>query len=417
MTVTTAEILCVGTEILIGDIVNTNAAFLSGRLAEMGIAQYRQSVVGDNPDRLEEAVRAALARCDLLILTGGLGPTYDDLTKEITARAIGLPCEADPDCMRQVEAFYRERKIPIHDADRRQAYLPRTGVAFPNRYGSAPGVGVRVPGADKLVVLLPGPPREMQPMFDEEVRPFLEQYTQGVIVSRNLNIIGIGEPALEEMLSPLMRSAANPSVAPYCSEGEVRLRISARDTDRDHAAAKCEAMMQRILQTPVGPYVYGVDTSLPEAVIDALVQRKLHIAAAESCTGGLLTAMLTAVPGASEVLDGSVVTYANRIKEQFAGVRTETLEACGAVSEKTAAEMCRGIQTTMCADVGVSITGLAGPGGGTPETPVGTVFVGVSYRGRTRTAELHLHGTREHIRTLSVKRALTLVLEEIRRDV
>lgn len=414
MTINTAEILCVGTEILIGDIVNTNAAFLSQRLTEMGIAQYHQSVVGDNPERMEEAIRQALSRCDLLILTGGLGPTYDDLTKQIAARAVGLSCEIDEECLRDVKAFYDRRGTAMRGCDLQQAMMPRGAHAFRNRYGSAPGVGIAVPGQDKFIVLMPGPPREMRPMFDEEVRPYLEQFTNGVIVSRNLNIIGMGEPEVEQYLAELMRTAVNPSVAPYVSEGEVRLRISAKAQTKEEGYALCDQTAQIIRRSPVGACIYGTDTSLHQAVVQALKEKKRHIASAESCTGGLFAAKITEVPGASDVIEGSVVTYANRIKEQLTSVSHDTLERYGAVSEQTAREMCRGVRKLFCADIGVSITGLAGPGGGTEALPVGTVFVGVSDDRGEEVQRLRLDGTREYIRTVAVKRALAMVLRRLR---
>lgn len=414
MKLKTAEILCVGTELLIGDIVNTNAAFLSGRLAEMGIAQYHQSVVGDNEERLEEAVQTAIGRCDLLILTGGLGPTYDDMTKRAVARALGLDCIADDNCTRHVQAYCARRGTEFRACDRNQCLLPRGAFSFCNRWGSANGVGLVLPSVQKIVVMLPGPPRETRPMFDTEVRPYLEQFTDGVIVSRNLNLAGIGEPAVEELLSAQMRAAVNPSIAPYCTEGEVRLRVSARADTREAGERMCDRTVRELLATEIGKYVYGVDTGLAQATVTELNRRGWHIATAESCTGGLISAMLTAVPGASRVLEGSFVTYADRTKQCLLGVSPETIARHTAVSEQTAREMAQGVCQRLSCEVGVSVTGYAGPDGGDAENPVGTVFVGVCVNGKTDVERHALSGTRDYIRTVAAKRALSLALRAIR---
>lgn len=394
----TAEVLCVGTEILIGDIVNTDAAFISERLSALGISQYHQSVVGDNPERLARAVRAALRRCDLVILTGGLGPTYDDLTKETVAQLAGVGTALHEPSLGRIKEFFEKLGVPMTSNNIKQAMLPEGATVFPNDFGTAPGMALTVPasaigegdggeplysdvsGAERTVILLPGPPHELVPMFERYAQPYLSARCGAVMLSRNVGIFGLGESAVEDVLAPMMKAADNPTVAPYCGEGQVRLRVTARAGTEAECAAMCDSAVDRIKQTSVGRFVYGVDRTLEEAVISEAAERGLRLSAAESCTGGLVCGALTSVSGSSAVFDGGAVTYSNEMKMKLLGVKPQTLESFGAVSRQTAAEMALGALRLSGADIAVSLTGIAGPGGGTEEKPVGLVYIAVASR-------------------------------------
>ncbi len=409
-----AEILCVGTEILIGDIVNTNAAYISKRLAALGINQYYQAVVGDNPQRLEEKIREALTRCDLLIMTGGLGPTYDDLTKETAARCMGRKLYLHERSLERMSAYFTSMNRTMTENNRKQAYMPEGSVVFDNDHGTAPGLAMEDEADSKIVIMLPGPPREMVPMWDDSVEPYLRQFSEAVFYSRNINITGMGESAVENVLRDYMEKAVNPTVAPYCKEGEVRLRVTARVKTPEEGRALCDRAIAEIAATEVGKYIYGIDTTLEEAAVRLLAEAGKHVATAESCTGGLIAKRITEVSGSSAVFDGSVVSYANRIKEKLVGVKAETLEKYGAVSEETAREMACGIREVIGADYGIGVTGIAGPTGGTPEKPVGLVYVSLADEKECQVVRLTLKGDREHIRTLTSNHALAMLIRRLK---
>jgi len=411
--INSAEILCVGTEILIGDIVNTNAAYISKKLAELGINQYYQAVVGDNPKRLEKMINEALKRCDLLIMSGGLGPTYDDLTKETAAKCMGRELKLHEHSLSRMEKYFSKRKAAMTENNKKQAYMPVDAIVFDNNNGTAPGCAIEDEERGKIIIMLPGPPREIIPMIDESVVPYLEKFTDSVFVSKNINIIGMGESAVENELRELMTSSINPTVAPYCKEGEVRLRITAKSTSRTEGEKLCDAMIATIKSTPVGKFIYGIDTTLEEAAIELLKSKHKTVATSESCTGGLLSERITQVPGSSEIFDGGVVTYANRIKEQLISVRSETLEKYGAVSEETAREMAEGVRNLIGADIGIGITGIAGPGGGTQEKPVGLIYVACTDENGTEIRKLNLAGNREYNRKLATNNALSMIIEAL----
>ncbi len=410
--INSAEILCVGTELLLGDIVNTDAAFISRRLAALGINQYYQGVVGDNPARLEYALTLSLERSDLVILTGGLGPTYDDLTKETAARLMGRKLYMHEESLARMMARMNRYGHPITENNKKQALMPEGAVVFKNNYGTAPGLAIEDEEKGKIIILLPGPPRECEPMFSEEVEPYLRGFSDHILFSKNVNIFGMGESKVEDTLRDLMTGSTNPTLAPYAKDGEVLLRVTASGKNEAECAELCDKMIEKIRAAEVGAYIYGVDAgSLENALVSLLTERKLHIACAESCTGGLVAKRITNVSGASAVLDGSIVTYSNEVKEKFVNVSRETLEAHGAVSRETAIEMARGVRKLFGADVGVSTTGIAGPTGGTPEKPVGTVFVGVSTESFEEVRELHVGNglqPREYVRHVSSSNALDL---------
>ncbi len=410
ITINSAEILCVGTEILIGDIVNTNAAFLSKKLAELGINQYRQEVVGDNPARLESMIREALDRCDLLIMTGGLGPTYDDLTKETAAKCMGRTLSLHQRSFERMQSYFTEQNKVMTENNRKQAFMPEGAVVFDNDNGTAPGLAIEDEARGKIVIMLPGPPRETIPMFTDYVMPYLSKFTSTIFVSKNLNIHGIGESHVESLLHEEMLAATNPTLAPYCKEGEVRLRVTAKAVSREEGLAMCDEMIEKVRKTPVGPYIYGIDTSLEQAVVQRLKAEHLHVTAAESCTGGLVAERLTSVPGASDVFDGSIISYADRTKASILHVSEETLSQHGAVSAQTACEMAEGVRVLMSADIGVSVTGFAGPDG----SKVGLIYVACADGLETKVTELHLKGNREHNRNIASNYALSMILDCLR---
>ena len=412
--INSAEILCVGTELLMGDIVNTNAAYISGRLAAMGINQYYQAVVGDNPARLERCIASSLERCDLIIMTGGLGPTYDDLTKETVARMMNRRLTMHERSLERMKAYFIHRGAVMADTNIKQAMMPEGSVIFDNNNGTAPGLAIEDGERGKIIIMLPGPPSEMVPMFRDSVEPYLRNFSAVTLVSRNINFVGIGESALEEILAPLMKAAENPTVAPYCKEGEVRLRVTARAESEAEGLILCDAMISRIKQSGAAPYIYGIDTNLPSALIDLLREKKMKITTAESCTGGLIAEMLTSVAGASDVFDGGAVTYANALKSSLLGVKKETLERFGAVSEETAREMEAGIRALTGADVALAVTGIAGPGGGTDEKPVGLVYIAAGTKERTSVRCCRFIGSRERIRALSAVTAFAMALETVK---
>ncbi len=395
-----AEIIAVGTELLVGDILNTNAQFLSQRLFALGIDMYYQTVVGDNTDRLKEAIRLAFSRADLVVFSGGLGPTEDDLTKETVAEYFHVPLlfhTEIADLIRQ----YLHGHCP--ESNMKQAYVPEGAQVLHNQYGTAPGLILEQD--EKTAILLPGPPNELEPMFKACVEPYLKAKSHTVMVEQFVRVFGIGEARVGELLADLMENA-NPSLAPYAKEQEVLLRIAAKAATEQEAAAMIESVRQTLCER-LGDavYAYGEQT-MPQTVGNLLLEQNVKIACAESCTAGLLTAALGDVPGISAVLSESVVTYSNEAKTKYLGVSTETLERYGAVSEETAREMALGIQKATGCDMGVSVTGLAGPDGGTPEKPVGLVYVGLVYHGSIRVLRLQLHGSRQKVRRMAVMHAL-----------
>ncbi|MBE7035080.1 MAG: competence/damage-inducible protein A [Ruminococcaceae bacterium] len=402
-----AEIVAVGTEILVGDIVNTNAQFLSRELFALGIDMYYQTVAGDNPSRLSEAIRLAFSRADLVIFSGGLGPTDDDLTKETVAAFFDVPLLFHEEIFAEIKSYL---KGPCPESNKKQAMIPQGAIVLHNSRGTAPGVILEAQG--KIAVLLPGPPRELLPMFTEQVVPYLRSKSDASMYARTLRLFGIGEARLGEELSDLMENA-NPSLAPYAKDNEVTLRIAAKAGTEQEAKALIHDMEQKVMKR-VGAFVYGYDEQdMKTTVAGLLMEKQLTIACAESCTAGLLTAALGSVPGVSAVLSESVVTYSNEAKMKYLGVSEKTLAAHGAVSEETAAEMACGIRKAAGADIGVSVTGIAGPDGGTAEKPVGLVYVGVCYRGHVTVTKLRLKGERDKVRSAAVMHALAAVRRRI----
>ena len=399
-----AEILSVGTELLMGQIANTDAQFISRRLGELGVTIYRHSTVGDNPARVREALQEALSRSDMVITTGGLGPTEDDLTKEMVAEYFGLEMELHQPSLDALKAFMERFGKKMTPNNLKQAYFPRGCTVMPNACGTAPGCIVERGG--KTVAVLPGPPMELMDMFDRQLAPYLQARSGQVIRSRFLKIFGLGESNVETLLSDLFHSG-NPTLALYCGPGEVTARITARAAAPEKAEAMMRPVYEEILRR-VGEACYGegVNRTPADAVLELLKNRGETVTFAESCTGGLLCGAFVDCAGASDCLKESFVTYANEAKEQMLGVKSETLARCGAVSGECAREMALGAARAAGADWAVSVTGIAGPGGGTAEKPVGTVWIGVAHRGAAQAREYHFRGQRQWIRKLSVVNAL-----------
>lgn len=410
-----AEILCIGTEILLGNIVNTNSSVISRGLADIGIDMYHHTVVGDNPERLKEALNVAFSRNSIVITTGGLGPTYDDLSKETVAEYFGAKLVLDEESLAHTQSFFKKWGCPMTENNVKQAMMPEGCIILKNPNGTAPGAILEKDG--KTAVLLPGPPREMTPMFEEQVLPYLQKRSGRVLLSHGVHFFGIGESALENELRDEMEGMNNPTLAPYAKEGEVMLRVTASAEDKAGAEALLVPVVD-MLKSRFAQYIYGVDVNnLQTAVVRALIQKGLTVAAAESCTGGWLAKRITEVPGSSGVFGYGVVTYANEAKEKLLGVSHETLEKYGAVSPQTAEEMANGVRRVSGADIGVSITGIAGPDGGSAEKPVGLVYVGVSSEKYNDVIKLNLSRgyaeEREYIRNVAASHALRTILTAV----
>lgn len=408
-----AEILCVGTELLMGQILNTNAQFLSRRLSGLGVSVYHQTVVGDNADRLEEAYRLALSRADVVITSGGLGPTVDDITKRVAAKVAGKELVLFPEAEEMVRARFRalHRDMTLNNLSQAMFTPDTTLLLNPN--GTAPGAIVPM-GEGKLVIHLPGPPVELEPMFVDQVEPYLLQRTGQCLVSRYIRIFGMGEAAVDEALADL-ETGNNPTLSPYCSLGEVMLRATAGAATKEEAEALLHPLVAEV-RSRLGDVIYAVDEtdggSLAHAAVAALKERGWTVATAESLTGGMIAATLVDVPGASSVMRGGFVTYQTDTKTVLLDVPAAVIEQHDVVSAEVAVGMALGARAKLGVDVAVSATGLAGPDGGREEKPVGTVFLGIATAEGAYAIPLQLTGNRARIRTLSVKHALQAIRKE-----
>jgi len=402
-----AEILSVGTELLMGQIANTDAQYISRRLSELGVTIYRHVTVGDNPRRVKEALGEALERCDIVLTTGGLGPTEDDLTKEMVSVYFGMKMELHQPSLDAICAYMNKIGRPMTENNKKQAYFPVGSIIMPNLCGTAPGCIVEKDG--KAVAVLPGPPRELKDMFDRQLAPYLARRSGMHIESKFLRVFGIGESSLETLLIDLFHSD-NPTLALYCGPGEVQARVTARAADSDEAR-RLIAPVEEEIRRRCGDHVYGVgvDYELSHAVMDLLLARGETVCFAESCTGGRLAAAIVDNPGSSAVLLESYVTYSAAAKQKILGVSAETIENCGVVSAQCAREMADGARRISGATWAVSVTGVAGPDGGAPETPVGTVFAGISGPNGSTAHEFHFRGNRDWVRTLATSNALNIL--------
>lgn len=409
-----AEVVSVGTELLLGQIVDTNAALIGRMLAEVGIGSLHRQTIGDNLDRVAEAISNAIARAEVVITIGGLGPTEDDLTRDAVALALGDALILDPQLEEHLRTTFAKRKFPWLDVQLRQAMRPSCARPLPNPNGTAPGLICEKGG--KVVICLPGPPAELGPMVDNYVKPYLAEVSGGgVILSRVIRIIGLGESIVESKVKDLLASR-NPTIAPLAHTGEVHLRLTARASNAEQADKLIAPLLAKV-QERLGSAIYGYDTlTLEAACLDLLRQKSATIAVAESCTGGMLGARLTSVAGSSDAVIGGAITYANSMKVKLVGVSEETLVQHGAVSAECAKEMAIGARELCPADYALSVTGIAGPGGGSIDKPVGLVYIGVTGPGSTEAFEYTFIGNRTMIRERSVQAALFRLRELLIRD-
>lgn len=409
-----AEIITSGTELLLGEIVDTNAAWLSQQLAELGIDLYRRTTVGDNLERLAAAIGTALAQNDLVILSGGLGPTVDDLTAEALAKALGVSLALDDTARRWVAEWVARRGREAQERDLKQARLPEGARALPNRRGSAPGIlwEGEFAGHSTSAVALPGVPAELTGMFVEEVRPLLTGTAAAVIRSHTLHVVGVGEPEVDRRLGELWRNP-NPTVGVCARRGQLDVRLTAKAETAAGAGELLRDFSQRV-RAALGPVVFGSDSVTLAQAAGALLRRAgWRLAVAESCTGGLIGDLLTDVPGSSDYLDRVLVTYANRAKTDLLGVPPEILARHGAVSRDTAALMAEGVRREAGVEVGLAVTGIAGPGGGTPPKPVGLVYLALADARGTEVRELRLGTERRSNKERAATAALALLWERL----
>lgn len=414
--INSSEILCVGTELLLGQIVNTNAAWLARELSLLGINSYYQTVVGDNPERLNDALQIAASRSDLVIMTGGLGPTRDDLTMATTASFFGRSLAIHEPSREAILGYFTAiGRHEVTENNWKQALMPEGAIVLPNNNGTAPGAIIETDSPDgrpMVIIMLPGPPSEMQLMFNESVKPYLIQQSDTRLRHLFVRMIGIGESSAETRLLDLIETQQNPTLAPYASEGEVMFRITQfchTDAEPDLTAGLLAEVKNRL-----GEYIYEVGTrTMPEVVKDLLVDQQLTISCAESCTGGLVAAALTDLPGASKIFCGGIVAYDNDMKSSILKVSTEIIQKDGAVSEECAIAMATGCRDVLKSDYAIAVTGIAGPDGGSQEKPVGLVWLAVIGPKGITTRKLQLGGNRARIRKVATLNALDLARRQL----
>lgn len=406
-----AELICVGTELLMGQVTNTNARFISEQLAPSGIDLYYQTVVGDNPGRLREMILTALSRSDVVILSGGLGPTDDDLTKETAAEVFGYTLEIVPEEWDKIIAYFaRTGRVPTEN-NKKQAMFPKSSVILPNPNGTAPGCIMEKDG--KALILLPGPPRELIPMFLNYVMPYLMRDTDHRLFSREIRIFGMGESQVTARLDDLIKHQSNPTIASYALTGELYLRVTARCATEEEADTLLSPVLA-IIREQLGDVVYSEEgLSLAEVCHYALLRRHETVSVAESCTGGLLASAFVDLSGSSEYFIEGDVTYSNDAKMRRLGVSKETLDTVGPVSEQCAKEMAEGLRKHANTTYALATTGVAGPGGGTDETPVGTVYVSLASESETIVKRLNLNGDRNRVRHVAVLNILDILRRKL----
>ena len=407
------ELISVGTELLLGNIVNTNTQFLAEKCALLGLTMYHQVTVGDNHDRLAEVIRTALKRSDVIILTGGLGPTEDDLTKEVCAEVMGFPLVEDTHTHERIEEYFRNNiyKV-IPDNNWKQAIVPAGCIVLDNDNGTAPGLILEKYG--KSAILLPGPPNELYPLFMNQVYPYLQKLQPEVIRSQMVKICGVGESQVEDKILDLIDKQQNPTIATYAKTGEVHIRVTAKAATEEDAKKLVKPVVKEI-KNRFGDYVYSTkeEETLEQAVVRLLKKYELTVTTAESCTGGLLAGRIINVPGASEVYNEGFITYSNKAKRKYLDVSKSTLKKYGAVSEQTAREMATGGVFATDSDASVAVTGLAGPDGGSEEKPVGLVYIATYMKDKVNVQKYQFKGNRAKIREQAVVKGLDLLRRSI----
>lgn len=401
------EIIAVGTEILLGDITNSNAQYLAKQLALLGLDMYNQQVVGDNEERILKAFDDAFKRSDIVITTGGLGPTKDDMTKEVAAKYFNKKLIVDEESIKKIKEYFKTMGKEMPESNLKQGLYPENSIVIENNNGTAPGIIIEE--NNKIMIIMPGPPNEMKPMFENSVMPYLKAKSNTTLVSRTIKIIGIGESSVAEKVQDLIDKQTNPTIAPYAKEGEVTLRVTAKADNENRALKLIEPVIKEI-QNRLGENIYTIgEEPIEDVVSKMLIDKKLTISTAESCTGGMIAAKLVSYPGVSEVFLEGCVTYSNEAKHSRLNVSTETLDKYGAVSCETAKEMAEGVAKTSNTDVSIVTTGIAGPGGGTDEKPVGLVYIGLYIKGKVSVEKYIFKGDRNKVRTQATIRALDMV--------
>ena len=413
-----AEIVSVGTEILLGNIINTNAAYLSEKCASLGISCYYQQVVGDNAGRVADTIKLALSRSDIVLISGGLGPTEDDLSKETAAEVMNRKLIMHEPSKKAIQDYfdrkYEKKSVNIPDSNWKQAMVPEGAEVLENPNGTAPGIIISDSENVKHIILMPGPPNEMKPMFENFVAPYLKKMVSGVIYSKTIKECGIGEGRAEEMIKDIIDGQTNPTIATYAKTGEVHMRVTAKAESEKEAKELLKPVIKQ-LKKRFGNYIYTMeeDVTLEKAIVELLKKNGLSMCTAESCTGGMVASRLINVSGASEVFKSGYITYSNKAKRRILGVKKSTLDKYGAVSEQTAGEMAAGAAIVSKADVTVAITGIAGPDGGTDDKPVGLVYIACSVCGKVKVRKCSFTGNRQKIRESSTSEALRFLRENV----
>ena len=408
------ELISVGTELLLGNIVNTNAAYLSQKCAELGLSLYYEVTVGDNEERVCDAIKTALSRSDIVMLTGGLGPTKDDLTKEMAAKAAGLSLVEDEHTRKRIENYFKSIHMSdVTDNIWKQAVVLEGAIVVDNHNGTAPGQIAELTNGKRLI-LMPGPPNEMKPMFEGDIFPYLNQLQPYFLYSKMVKICGIGESRAETQIADLIEQQTNPTIAPYAKTAEVHFRVTASAKTTEEAQELVEPVLEELkLRFQENIYTMEEDVTLEEAVVQLLKDNKITLVTAESCTGGLISGKIVNVPGSSEVFQEGFITYSNEAKMKYLGVREETLAKYGAVSYETATEMAEGAAKAANARAAIAVTGIAGPDGGTNEKPVGLVYIGCYLDGEVTVKECKFKGNRQKVREATVISALDLLRRNI----
>lgn len=406
-----AEIIAVGTEILLGDIVNSNSQYLASELASFGIDMYYQQVVGDNEQRLMHAFDEAYKRSDIIITTGGLGPTNDDITKEVAAKYFNIKLIKNDEAEQRIRKYFESTNRNMPDNNLKQAYVPEGSIVIQNDNGTAPGVIIEKD--NKVMIILPGPPKEMKPMFDDKIASYLQKKSNSIIVSKMIKIAGIGESSVADRIKDLLDSQTNPTIAPYAKDTGVVLRVTAKAENKEKALSLIKPMEEE-LKSRFGESIFTTeDEPIENVVAKMLIEKNLTISTAESCTGGMIASALINYPGVSKVFLEGAVTYTNEAKHKRLGVKEETLKKYTEVSAETAKEMAEGIANNAGTDTSIVTTGIAGPGGGTKDKPVGLVYIGVYVKGKTIVEKHIFNGNRAKVRLRATVTGLDMLRREI----
>lgn len=408
----TCEIISVGTEILLGDILNTDAQFLSQELAKLGLSVLHQSTVGDNAQRLADLLSEASKRSDIIILSGGLGPTPDDITKEVCCTFFEKELVLHEPSAEKIKSYFKSKNRDMTENNLKQAMMPVDCVIFENNNGTAPGLAMEKDGTH--ILILPGPPRELKPMFFDCAVPYLKKFSDKIIISHNIRIFGIGESNMATLVNDLFDSS-NPTVAPYAKDGEALLRVTAMADCVEAAEKLCSPMIEEI-KSRLAEWAYGIDYScIEEAVVEKLKEKHLKIATAESCTGGYISKRITDISGSSEIFDCGIVSYSNEIKHRILGVSQDDLNKFGAVSETVARQMSQGALKISGADIAVAVTGIAGPASDSTNKPVGLVYVALADKNNSWVEEIHTgRKDRDYNRYVTGSTAFNMILKYLR---